>query len=447
LQPGGAVSLDLHDPKKVKVFSPVIRSLLFLLAAFMTAVSISPELCLAADSTPESNSSSLPVPVSSSSSNQSSSSNPPSSNPSSPSQTPSSPIPSASAVAPSKPRDLPAAQSFSPLFAQLSTPFFKQSVSESFTHLISQSVTYSITQSISPSLISIATGFRPNSPTAPKTPSVEDPAILFPIGSKFSRTVQKVTGITFLSDVIAGQAAKRVLQKKLGGKVKVKVKTFGLTDLVAGKIKSVSVSSAGGSYKSVPIGAVQMASESPIWYQYKHKDGQKSGLKTPILFNVKGNLSTQDVIVALGSERIAKSLRGLRLDLPGLGDQQLQVVRPKVEIGDNELKIDAVLVTEGAAEETGVPIKISGRPVLEGEKIYLRQMKVESPDIIEPEKFAAFAEELLNPIVDFSRMDRPDRAFRLKELAIEKDVVHGGGQLLIAPRTDAAVAQSSHASK
>jgi hypothetical protein len=422
------------------VFSPLIRSHLFLLAAFTAAVSISPELCLAADSTPGSIPSSLPV--SSSSSNQSSSANP-----SSPSEQPLSAIPSASAIAPSNPNNLPVAQSFSPLIAHLSNPFFKQAISDSFTHAISQSVTYSITQSIGPSLISNTTGFRPSTPAALKAPSVEDSAILFPIGSKFSRTVQKVTGITFLSDVIAGQAAKRVLQKRLGGKVKVKVKTFGLTDLVAGKIKSVSVSSAGGSYKSVPIGAVQMASESPIWYQYKHKDGQRPGLKTPILLDVKGNLSTQDVIVALGSERIAKSLRGLRLDLPGLDDQQLQVVRPKVEIGDNELKIDAVLVTEGAPEETGVPIKISGRPVLDGGKIYLREMKVESPDIVEPEKFAAFAEELLNPIVDFSRMDRSDRAFRLKELAIEKDVVHGGGQLLIAPRPDAAVAQSTHSSK
>lgn len=280
------------------------------------------------------------------------------------------------------------------------------------------------------------------SATAPK--SAPPP---FPIGSKFSRTVQKVTGITFLSDVIAGQAAKQVLKKKLGGKVKVKVKTFGLTDLVAGKIKSVTVSSDGGAYKNVPLGEVEMASATPIWYQYKHKDGQRPGLKTPILLNVKGNLSTQDIVVALGSERIAKSMRGLKLDLPGLGDQQLQVVRPKVEIGDNELMVDALLVTLGGAEDTGVPIKISGRPVLEGEKIFLREMKVESPDIIEPEKFSAFAENLLNPIVDFSRMDRKDHAFRLKELAVKKDIVQGGGQLLIAPRPDASVAQSTRASK
>ncbi len=269
----------------------------------------------------------------------------------------------------------------------------------------------------------------------------------FPIGSKFSRTVQKVTGVTFLSDVIAGQAAKHVLRKQLGGKVKVKVKTFGLTDLLAGKVKSVSVASDGGSYKNIPLGEVEMASATPIWYQYKRKEGQTRGLQTPILLNVKGNLSSQDVVVALGSERIAKSMRGLKLDLPGLGDQQLQVVRPKVDIGDNVLTVDALLVTVGGAEETGVPIKIAGRPVLEGDKIFLRGMKVDSPDIVEPEKFSAFAEELLNPIVDFSRLDRKDHAFRLKELAVKKDTVQGGGQLLIAPKAKNSVSQSTTATK
>jgi|688.fasta_scaffold131183_3 hypothetical protein len=286
---------------------------------------------------------------------------------------------------------------------------------------------------------------RSASDSQAKSPATTQPS--FPIGSKFSRTVQKVTGITFLSDVIAGQAAKHVLQKKLGGKVKVKVKTFGLTDLVAGKVKSVSVSSDGGSYKNVPLGEVEMASATPIWYQYKRKEGQTRGLKTPILLNLKGNLSSQDVVVALGSERIAQSMRGLKLDLPGLGDQQLQVVRPKVEIGDNELTVDALLVTLGGSEDTGVPIKIAGKPVLEGDKIFLRSMKVESPDIVEPEKFSAFAEELLNPIVDFSRMDRKDHAFRLKELAVKKDIVQGGGQLLIAPKAQASVAQSTKTAK
>ncbi|HEY9678108.1 MAG TPA: LmeA family phospholipid-binding protein [Drouetiella sp.] len=285
---------------------------------------------------------------------------------------------------------------------------------------------------------------------APNMPAKKaDPAIAvsggdqpFPIGSKLSRTVQRVTGVTFLSDMIAGQAAKQVLRKQLGGNVKVKVKTYGLTDLIAGKVKSVSVSSKGGAYKNVPLGDMKVASKGPIWYQYKHKEGRKTGLQTPVLLDVSGELRTQDVVEALGSERIAKQMRGLKLDLPGLGEQQLQVKDPKVVIGENVLTVDAVLVTVGGATETGVPIKVSGTPVLEGDKIFLRHLKVESPDIVEPDKFATFAEELLNPIVDFARMDRKDYAFRLQQLSVKKDIVEGGGQILLAPRKDPSVAQT-----
>ena len=331
----------------------------------------------------------------------------------------------------------------SPGFAAEQANNAHEVVAHSVAAALAGALTVAVPALIVPTMVVPTPATQPAAAIAPTS----DGQVFFPIGSKFSRAVQKVTGITFLSDVIAGQAAKKVLRKKLGGDVKVKVKTFGLTDLMAGKVKSVSVTSGGGAYRNIPIGDVKIATVNPVWYQYKRKDGEKPGLKSPLLLNVKGELRMQDIIVALGSDRIAQHMRGLKLDLPGLGEQQLQVMRPKVEIGENQLRVDAVLVTLGGAVETGVPITISGTPVLEGDKIYLRHMQIASPDIVEPEKFAAFAEELLNPIVDFSRLDKSDHAFRLKELAIKKDIVEGGGQLLIAPSQDRSVHQSQPVAK
>ena len=262
----------------------------------------------------------------------------------------------------------------------------------------------------------------------------------FHISSRFSRAVQKYTGLTMVSDFVASQAADHVLSKKLHGKVKVKVKSYSLTDLIAGKVKSVRIKTAGGAYKDVPVGALELASETPIWYQYHSKNGEKAGLKTPIMLDVKAQLDNKTVVQALESQKIAQSLHGLKLDLPGLGEQQLQVVHPKVDFKENAIRIDATLITVGGAEDTGVPIVISGTPELKGDKIFITGMKVESPYIMEPDKFAAFASELLNPIFDFSRLDRKDHAFRLKELAVKGDSVQGDGQLLIAPRVQSQIA-------
>ncbi|HEY9714671.1 MAG TPA: LmeA family phospholipid-binding protein, partial [Chroococcales cyanobacterium] len=257
----------------------------------------------------------------------------------------------------------------------------------------------------------------------------------FPVAGPVSHTLQRITGVTWLGEVVANQVAKKALQKKLGGKAKVKVTAYSLTDLIAGKVKAVQVKMVGSNVKNIPLGEVKLATDNPFWYDYHRKEGRIQGLQNPLLLSVEGHLAQDDVTNALASPRVTKQLRGLKLDLPGLGEQQLQVVRPKVQLSKGLVYIDALLVTEGAAEDTGVPIKISGRPELAGDKIVLKDMKVDSPYIVEPEKFAAFSEELLNPIVDFSRLDRKDHAFRLKNLAVLDDSVDGGGQLLLVPKS------------
>ncbi|CAF0878108.1 unnamed protein product [Rotaria sordida] len=128
-------------------------------------------------------------------------------------------------------------------------------------------------------------------------------------------------------------------------------------------------------------------------------------------------------------------MSGLKLDLPGLGEQQLEVMKPKVTIVDDLLILEATLVTKGASLDTGVPIKLSARPKLVGDsKIMLEELQVEGPDIVEPEKFAQFAQNLLNPLIDFARMDRRDHAFRLADLKVGGGGVSGDGKLLLVPK-------------
>lgn len=269
-------------------------------------------------------------------------------------------------------------------------------------------------------------------PQAPVTASKEPP---FKIGSRVSRTLQTVTGLNLLTEVVASQAARMAIQKRIGGKVKVKVKTFSFTDLLAGKVKAVDVQVLDPKVKGFGAGDIKITSDSPFWYQYRRAKGLKTGMQTPVLMSVKAELSEKQIEAALNTPAVANSLRGLKLDLPGLGDQSLQVLKPKVDIEDERITLAAVLVVQGAAEETGVPVKVSARPRLEGDrKILLTDLKVDSDGIVEPEKFAAFAETLLNPVIDFARLDRRDHAFRLNHFKIEGEEVVGNGKLLLTPR-------------
>jgi len=256
----------------------------------------------------------------------------------------------------------------------------------------------------------------------------------FQLTNKANRFIQRVTGITFLSEIISNSVAGYVLKKKLGGKVTAHLKTWSLTDLLAGKIESIKISLRGCNIKGAPLGTIAIHSENPIWYNYRKHSNERRDFKVPVMMNIDMLLDQATAASALQTNKVASSLGALKLDLPGLGAQQLAVLNPQVAITDGLITINALLLTAGAQEETGVPIMISGNPKLEGDsRIVLENIAVSSPEIVEPQKFAQFIEELLNPIVNFSRFDRPTMAFRLNSLIVKDGAVKGTGHLLLAP--------------
>jgi len=257
----------------------------------------------------------------------------------------------------------------------------------------------------------------------------------FQIAGKASRTVQSLTGITWLSEVIAGRLAGLAIHRKVGGKVKVKVKTWSLTDCLAGKIKSVDVRTKGSAVKGVPVGNLHLYSTTPIWLRYRRQDNEKAGLRRPIVLSLEGQISAKNLEVLLESDKLNSQLRALKLDLPGLGEQRLQILSPSLTMTQDLLKISGVLVTAGASADTGVPMTVTGNLRLQGnDRIVLENMKVEAAELFEPERFAAFLEQLLNPLVNLGRFDRSDLALRLNTLRVLNGSVLAEGTVLLAPR-------------
>lgn len=254
----------------------------------------------------------------------------------------------------------------------------------------------------------------------------------FPIGNKFSRGFQRYTGINFITEVVANQVVKHVIKKKTGGKVKVRLKTYSLTDLIAGKVKSLNIDLKDATIESVPVSGINVATKYPTWFSYKRQN--RTHLKRPIALAVTGSVKQKDITNALSSEKIISSLRGLKLDLPGLGETQLDIIEPDVKIKEGKMVIKGIMVTKGASKDTGVPITITGTPLLiNGQRIVVSNLTVDSEYIVEPGKFAKFVSDLINPIVDFGRYDTTTHAFRLAKFNIGKQQVDGLGELILVP--------------
>lgn len=257
----------------------------------------------------------------------------------------------------------------------------------------------------------------------------------FPVGGKLSHVVQKYTGVNRVSSVLAGRIAGALIRHKLKGKAKVKVRLYNFTDLVAGKVKSFDVRLKDSEVEGLDLPEVHVTTKCPVWYSpFKGKD-KKRGLNNPVLLSVEGKLHEADVVEALKKQEITRALSVMKLEIPGLGGQELEVLDPDVAIKKNFVEIKGVLVTRGAKEETGLPITISATPnLVANDKVFLENLKVESPYIIDPEAFAKFISDLLNPIVRFSRYDRNTHTFRLMTLDVSDDSVYGAGNLLLVPK-------------
>lgn len=267
--------------------------------------------------------------------------------------------------------------------------------------------------------------------TAPK-PASKPP---FRIACGTSRFIQKYSGLTWLTNTCVSALASAALTAWLGGRVHARVKTYSLTDLFDGEFESVDVKLAGSKWEGVPVGRLHAATTGPFKLHYFQRKGHNSGLRTPLLLSLQGEVSQRDLSRGLHCKKIVSVMRFLKLDLPGLGEQRLQILEPKVELEGDKVRVNSWLVTAGADRATGIPLEVLATPHLVGERfIQLNDMKVSSTEIVEPQEFAHFAEELLNPLVDFGRMDTFDHALRFSKLDIANERVKFEGRLLLAPK-------------
>lgn len=258
----------------------------------------------------------------------------------------------------------------------------------------------------------------------------------FKIAGLSSRLLQKCTGLTYVSEISTDYLAQRILKKKFGGKIRVKVRTYSFTDLIHLKIRVASVRMIGSHYKDIPLGKIEIETRTPFWLllgRHKHASVQHPGL-----LSFKMQVSDRELDQILHSERVTNSLRLLKLDLssvgPGLDEQKLQMHEPQVTLADDLIVVKGILATPGADQSTAVPLTISGQPKLDGDsRILLEDVNVESPDITEPRKFSKFVEHLINPLINLHRFDRPHFAIRLDEISVKKEGVSISGRIILAP--------------
>jgi hypothetical protein len=260
----------------------------------------------------------------------------------------------------------------------------------------------------------------------------------FKTAGKFSHALQKYSGLNFVTNAMASATATAAASTWLRGRARVKVRSYNFTDMLQGEFRSVDVKIGSGKARGIPIGSLHARSSTPFKINLPWKKG-KTGLATPVLVALDGQLSEKLVGKALKSKAVTENLRFLKLDLPGLGAQHLQVLNPSVDVQGDRVSVTANLITADAPPETAVLVNIAAHPSIEKERfVMLKDIEVKSDAIENPKAFASFIDLLLNPLIDLGRLDRATHAFRVTDLSVKNERVNFAGRLLLAPKPQAA---------
>lgn len=257
----------------------------------------------------------------------------------------------------------------------------------------------------------------------------------FHVSGKISRNFQKYSGLNWLTETSLNLGSTISAKLLLHGRPKVRFKIYAMSDCLAGKFKSVSIDLKHSSFKKIPLADLKLETTTPLQVRLFKTGKGAAGVGAPVMVAVSGEVDEKDVSKALQSPEISSQLNFLRLQLPGLGDQHLQVLEPKVKIENGKVKINTWLITANAPKETGITLDIVAKPYLEGERfIFLKDTTVDSKDIMNPAEFSKFSEDLLNPLLDFGKFDRKTHAFRLTKLQLGEQNLQFAGKLLLVPK-------------
>lgn len=257
----------------------------------------------------------------------------------------------------------------------------------------------------------------------------------FRVSGKISRNIQKFSGLNWITENGLNIGSSITAKLLLHGRPKVRFKIYALSDCFSGKFKSVSVDLKECSFHKVALTDLNFETTTPLQLRLFKTGKGAAGVGAPVMVAVTGEVDEKDVSKALQSPDVSSQLNFLRLQLPGLGDQHLQVLEPKVKIENGKVKINTWLITANAPKDTGVFLDITARPYLDGERfIFLKDTQVDSKDIMNPAEFSKFSEDLLNPLLDFGHFDRKTHAFRLTKLQVGEQNVQFAGKLLLVPK-------------
>ena len=229
--------------------------------------------------------------------------------------------------------------------------------------------------------------------------------------------LENFTGITYLAELITDFIGNSFIRHKVKGSVHLTIKFYSLNQFLKYKIKSLKIKIVNSNYQGLKINYFTAQTLNLLAGKIDSKN--YLCLNQPLEFNFRLKVSQTDVAAMLNNQHTISKLKAFKLNLPDFGQVNLSLLKPNVIFDNDKLIIKALLVSSGASADTGSLLTITGRPALDGSSfIVLKDLSVNSCDIIDSPDFSKTISDVINPIVNLYRYRAKGYKIELSDLKI-----------------------------
>lgn len=254
------------------------------------------------------------------------------------------------------------------------------------------------------------------------------PSKPYNIGNSFSRGLQKVTGINFLSTQMAEMVAANEIKKQMDGKFDIKIKSFSATDLSAGKFKSVKV--VGKNINSEGNYISYFNAQSLCGYTQFDYKSKPAVLKTPMALKFSAQITEKDLQNTIASPEYQKQFAKMRV---GTNKFSLfEVQNPSISIENNHLyfgfetKTNMLLFKEISKYKVGFNVKVADK------KMKFSDVTLLSPLAMLDISDISFILNRINPIIyDKKIMEGFITKIELNNAAIKDNKINVDGVIVL----------------
>ncbi|MGE0200419.1 MAG: DUF2993 domain-containing protein [Candidatus Melainabacteria bacterium] len=253
--------------------------------------------------------------------------------------------------------------------------------------------------------------------------------------SPFWSGVQRATGMTWMSRLLAQRILTQAVAPVIDGPVKLKLSSFSASDLLHGRVKQLRINGDDLTLEpSLPLDRLSVVSDDH--YPLYIDNLKRPVLMRPIRLSIDATVTEKDFNRYLASKDGLATMQRIKIPIPPFNKPQyVDVLAPKVDFKHNRVYFAGKLKLSDQEEKQAFPFALEAAPIPHGTQIQLNDVHLDVDGLRNTRPLERFMEDFLWEALDLSklRVDRHRLAVYYKTVSATEDKLRLQAVVFVRP--------------